>query len=55
MNYNRRSTRPDSLFYREQRKIRGTMRGRAGQAIKPVGIIVIAVIVLVGAYFLFRR
>jgi len=54
MNYNRRSTRPDGLFYREQRKIRGSMRNRAGQAVKPVGIFILAAILAVGAYFLFR-
>jgi hypothetical protein len=54
MNYNRRSTRPDGLFYREQRKIRGSMRNRAGQAVKPVGILVVAVILAVAAYFLFH-
>ena len=38
MNYNRRSTRPDSLFYRETRKMRSpTGRGRG---IQPVAIIV---------------
>ena len=55
MNYNRRSTRPDSLFYREQRKIRGSLRGRTGQAIKPLGVIAIAAALALLAYFLFRR
>jgi len=55
MNYNRRSTRPDGLFYREQRKIRGSIRGRGGQTIKPVAILIFALLVAVVAYFLFRR
>ncbi len=32
MNYNRRATRPDSLFYRDQRKIRQRGRGPSPRA-----------------------
>ena len=53
MNYNRRSTRPDSLFYRDQRKLR-PMRGRIGQAINPISVAIIAAILAVVAFFLFR-
>ena len=52
MNYNRRSTRPDSLFYREQRKLRPS---RAAQRIKPVAIAVAAILVAVLAYWLYHR
>jgi hypothetical protein len=55
MNYNRRSTRPDGLFYREQRKIRGSARGRGGQSIKPIVVFIIALLLAVLAYYLFRR
>jgi hypothetical protein len=53
MNYNRRSTRPDGLFYREQRKIRGSARARA-MAVGPVGIAAAVVVLAALAFWLFR-
>jgi hypothetical protein len=44
MNYNRRSTRPDGLFYRDQRKLRGSTRGRAGLGVRPVAVVVVVVL-----------
>lgn len=53
MNYNRRSTRPDGLFYREQRKIRGSARARA-MAVGPVGIAAAVIVLALLAFWLFR-
>jgi hypothetical protein len=46
MNYNRRATRPDGLYYREARKVRPGRRGRtvrAGTALVVVALIVVAI------------
>jgi hypothetical protein len=55
MNYNRRSTRPDGLFYREQRKIRGSMRSRAGQTMKPAAIFIVAILLVALVYYVLHR
>lgn len=55
MNYNRRSTRPDGLFYRDQRKLRGSSRGRGGLGISPVKVVVGVVLLAVLLYFVLFR
>lgn len=52
MNYNRRSTRPDSLFYREQRKLRRS--GRAIRSIKPLAMIIAAAAVVALLWYIFK-
>jgi hypothetical protein len=58
MNYNRRTTRPDGLHYRETRKHVGSSRpwrrGRGGMG--PV-VLVVAVVVVAGlvVFWVFRR
>ena len=51
MNYNRRSTRPDSLFYRETRKMRSpTGRGRRIHLL-PLALIIFALAMLIWWFF----
>jgi hypothetical protein len=52
MNYNRRSTRPDSLFYREQRKLRPHLRGRS---LNPIVIFVGAVLLGLLMLWIFHK
>jgi hypothetical protein len=56
MNYNRRSTRPDGLFYRDARKIRGAARVRGGGGgVRGLGVVVGVVVLALVVYFLFFR
>jgi hypothetical protein len=54
MNYHRRTTRPDAMYYRDQRK--GPRAGRAGhgQGMTPM-MIIILVGLLAAAFFLLRH
>lgn len=52
MNYNRRSTRPDSLFYREQRKLRPHLRGRG---MNPIIVLVAVVLLGLLVLWIFHR
>lgn len=52
MNYNRRSTRPDSLFYREQRKLR---RSRGIRSIGPVALLIAAAAVAAILWYIFKK
>ena len=54
MNYNRRATRPDSLYYRDARKPRGG--GRRGRASSGRAVIYVALALAVAAaiFFLLR-
>ena len=53
MNYNRRSTRPDSLFYRETRKLRSPP-GR-GSGIHPLAIVVAVAALTALIWWLFMK
>jgi len=53
MNYNRRSTRPDSLFYRETRKLRSPS-GR-GPGIHPLAIVVAVAALTALIWWLFMK
>jgi hypothetical protein len=53
MNYNRRSTRPDSLFYRETRKMRSPS-GR-GRGIHPVATIAAIAALMALIWWLFVK
>ena len=51
MNYNRRSTRPDSLFYRETRKMRSPSgRGRRIHPL-PLALLIFALAMLIWWFF----
>lgn len=55
MNYHRRTTRPDAMYYRDHRKVpRGGRSGRGGLGISPVAV-VIALAVLAAAAFAMLR
>ena len=57
MNYNRRTTRPDGLHYRETRKHVGASRGRRRRRGRGMGAVVFlfgAAAVAAGVYWVFR-
>jgi hypothetical protein len=58
MNYNRRTTRPDGMHYRETRKHVGASRGdgrRGRRGIHSIVWVGAAVVLAVIVFFLFRR
>lgn len=54
MNYNRRSTRPDSLFYRETRKMRSPA-GRGSRRIHPVALALLALALATFIWWFFKK
>lgn len=58
MNYNRRTTRPDGMHYRETRKHVGASRGGRGRGrggIHPIVYLIAIVVLAVVVFWLFRR
>jgi hypothetical protein len=56
MNYHRRTTRPDAMYYRDQRK--GTRGGRDssnGQGVSPMRVVIGLMVLAVAAFFLLRH
>ena len=55
MNYNRRTTRPDGMHYRETRKHVGTSRRRGDGGMHPLLMAAAAAVLAVLGYWLIRR
>ena len=56
MNYHRRTTRPDAMYYRDQRKgPRGGRDSSNGQGVSPMMIIILVGLLAAAAFFLLRH
>jgi hypothetical protein len=55
MNYHRRTTRPDAMYYRDQRKVPRGGRTSHGQGVSPMMIVILVGLLATAAFFLLRH